>query len=65
MAEGAPESRGLDEELEPDVAFELLVAGRGLIPRDGVGDVGADVERGRSAARPSCAARSRARSSVA
>src|SRR5262249_56302074 len=51
MAERAPQARRLDEELDPDVALELLVAGSSLVARDGVCDVGVDVEGG-GAGRP-------------
>jgi hypothetical protein len=43
----APQPRGGDEQLEPDLALEVGVAGDQDVPADGVGDVGVDVERGR------------------
>jgi hypothetical protein len=51
MSEGAPQSRRLDEQLEPCFPLELVVTGGGSIARNGVGDVCADVER-RGARRP-------------
>ena len=51
VPERAPETRRLDQELEPDVVLELVVSGGGLVPDDGIRDVGADVER-RRARRP-------------
>ena len=51
VAERAPQPRRLDEQLEADLALELLVVGGGLVADDRVGDVGADVERG-GAGRP-------------
>ena len=48
VPERAPEPRGLDQELEPDLPVERLVAGRGVVARDGVADVCVDVERRRA-----------------
>ena len=45
MAERAPEPRGLDQELETNVALECLVASHLLVADDCVRDVGVDVER--------------------
>jgi hypothetical protein len=45
--ERAPQSRGLDEQFEPDVGVELVVPGGVVVAHDGVGDVGVDVEGGR------------------
>ena len=47
VAERAPQSRGLDEQFESDLAFERLVVGCGLVAADRVGDVGGDVKGGR------------------
>ncbi len=46
-----PQPRGLDEQLGAEVAVELLVQGGVVVPDDGVGDVGVDVE-GRRPRRP-------------
>ena len=51
VAERAPEPRRLDEQLEADLALELVVVGRRLVADDRVGDVRVDVERG-GAGRP-------------
>jgi hypothetical protein len=51
VAQRAPQPGGLDQDLEADVALEVVVAGRGHVSPDGVGDVGVDVERG-GAGRP-------------
>ena len=48
VAQRAPQPRGLDEQLEPGLALERMVVGRGLVAADGIGDVRADVEGGRS-----------------
>src|SRR6266542_1853441 len=47
VAERSPKSCCLDEQLEPDLALELVVVGCRLVAHDRVGDVGADVEGGR------------------
>src|SRR5438046_2794794 len=47
VAERAPESRRLDEQLEPDLELEDVVVDGSLVADDGVGDVGADVKRSR------------------
>jgi len=47
VAERSPEARGLDEQLEPRLALELVVARRVLVADDGVCDVGPDAERRR------------------
>src|SRR6185369_9360672 len=46
VAQRAPQPGRLHHELQPDVAGEVLVAGRVQVPHGGVGDVGPDVERG-------------------
>ncbi len=51
MAQGPPKAGGLDQQLQPGRARELLVVGRVLVPDHRVGDVGIDVER-RRARRP-------------
>ena len=51
MAGRAPETGGLDQELEPDLALEDLVVGRRLVADDRVGHVSVDVD-GRRAGRP-------------
>src|SRR5581483_595897 len=45
VPERAPEARRLDEDLEPDLALEALVAGDPRVADRGRGDVGVDVER--------------------
>ena len=47
VAQRTPQPRGGDEQLEPDLALELGVAGDQHVSADGVGDVRVDVERGR------------------
>ena len=44
VPETAPQSRGLDEDLHADVAFEPAVAGCVDVAESRVGDVGVDVE---------------------
>src|SRR5262249_41958582 len=44
----APEPRRLDQQLEADLALELIVARYRLVADDRVGDVAGDVERGRA-----------------
>src|SRR6187551_1158770 len=51
MAERAPETCRLDEELQPHVAFEPVVVGRCLVAGDRVGDGAVDMECG-GAGRP-------------
>jgi hypothetical protein len=46
LAERAPQPRGLDQQLQADLALELGVAGGVEVADDGVGDVGVDVEGG-------------------
>jgi hypothetical protein len=51
VPERTPQPGRLDQQLEPDLPGELLVAGSVDVPQRGVGDVGSDVERG-GAGRP-------------
>ena len=51
MAQRAPQPGGRHQQLQPDLALELDVAGGGDVAAHGVGDVGVDVER-RGAGRP-------------
>src|SRR5581483_6424790 len=46
MAERPPQPRRLNQKLEPRLLLEGLVAGRGLVAADRVGDVRVDVEGG-------------------
>ena len=48
VPERTPETRRLDEQLEADPRCELRVPGDGRVAERRVGDVGADVERGRA-----------------
>ena len=51
VAQRGPQPGGLDQQLGAEVAVELLVQGGVVVPDDGVGDVGVDVE-GRRPRRP-------------
>ncbi len=48
VADAAPQPRRLDQDLDADLALELLVPGGVDVVEHGPGDVGVDVERGRA-----------------